>query len=115
MHAATSYNSTHMRALENAKVLYADPANCSRRFYYAKDDDTSTSWEGKVTDSHEFMDRTSSTSSGIPVYTGDASGFVAGLWHGDSSHNHQFLVLNAPPTVRPTSGSCTPRCWVYTT
>ena len=89
-HARIQTNPDHVHALEQAKLLYSDPANCTRRLYYAEDTDSSAFWEGKVHDSHEYLDSTSRTPNGIPVYTGDASGFAAGVWYRDSSHIRQF-------------------------
>ena len=83
-------NPSHVHALEQAKLLYSDPDNCTRRLYYAEDTDSSAFWEGKVHDTHEHLDNTSRTSRRIPVYTRDASGFAAGVWYQDSSHIHQF-------------------------
>jgi hypothetical protein len=88
-----------MDALERVKVLYADAANCERRFYYSPTTGTSGFWTGDTNDTHVQLDHTSTTSEGVPVYTGDASGFAAGVWHKDLRHIHYFSTERAAPNM----------------
>ena len=62
-----------MDALERVNVMYADAANCERRFYFSPTTGTSGFWTSETNDAHNLLDLTSTTSEGIPVYTvGDA-------------------------------------------
>jgi hypothetical protein len=95
--ARISVGEPHLRALQNARKLYGPEHSCSRPFYYSDNTDTSAFWTGEVVDSHEFMDEHSATAEGIPVFTGDASGFAAGVWYRDLRHIHYFPPhLQAP-------------------
>ena len=87
----------HLRALQRAGDLLRDPANCKRRIYHDASLGTTTFWKGEVADTHEDMDRTSSTSTGIPVYTGDADKGAAGVWYKDRRYIQPFPEQHQPP------------------
>ena len=86
-----------LRALQQAADLLRDPARCKRRIYYDADQEFTSFWKGVVPDSHEYMDKHSSTTSGIPVYTGDADKGAAGVWYQDQRHIHPFPEHHQPP------------------
>ena len=69
----------------------------SRRFYPNKDPAQAGFWRGVVPDTHEEIDKTSCTRSGIPVLTGDASGDQAGLFFRDAHRIHAFPKEECTP------------------
>lgn len=87
----------HLRALQQAGDLLRDPARCKRRIYHDACLGTTGFWKGSVPDTHEYMDKHSSTSAGIPVYTGDADKGAAGVWYRDQRHIHPFPPSEQPP------------------
>ena len=87
----------HLRALQQAGDLLRDPARCRRRIYYDASLGATGFWKGVVPDTHEYMDKHSSTASGIPVYTGDADKGAAGVWYRDQRHIHLFPPSEQPP------------------
>ena len=80
----------HLQALRQAGDLLRDPARCKRRIYHDVSLGTTSFWKGDVADTHEYMDKHSSTATGIPVYTGDADKGAAGVWYRDQRHIHIF-------------------------
>ena len=61
-------------ALERCRSILQCDYKLRRKWYDDEDTDLAGFWEGQCKDSHEYLDRTSETRNGIPVYTGDASG-----------------------------------------
>ena len=96
-HARSRCRPHHLRALQRAGDLLRNPANCKRRIYHDDALGATTFWKGEVTDSHEDMDRTSSTTVGIPVYTGDADKGAAGVWYKDRRFIQPFPEHHQPP------------------
>ena len=96
-HARSRCQPRHLRALQRAGDLLRDPANCKRRIYHDGALGATTFWKGEVADTHEYMYRTSSTSTGIPVYTGDADKGAAGVWYKDRRYIHPFPEHHQPP------------------
>ena len=89
-HSRVTVHPHHLLALRQAAALLDNEANCRRRIYHDSDDGTTGFWQGHVPDTHEAMDESSTTASGILVYTGDADKGAAGLWHKDLRHVQVF-------------------------
>ena len=87
----------HLRDLLHASELLLDREGCKRRIYYDASSDTTAFWKGVVPDTHDDMDRTSATASGIHVFTGDADKGAAGLWFHDQRHVRPFPIEHQPP------------------
>ena len=96
-HARSHVRPHHLRALQQAGELLADPERCRRRIYHDPGQNTTGFWTGTVPDTHEYMDAHSATSTGIPVFTGDADKGAAGVWYLDERHIHQFPPDQQPP------------------
>ena len=96
-HSRSHCRPDQLRALRHAAALLNDGEGCRRRMYYDPTDDVTTFWKGLVPDSHAEMDASSSTLSGIHVYTGDADKGAAGLWYKDKRHVHPFPAEHQPP------------------
>jgi hypothetical protein len=86
---------TAIQAYEHWVEVLKSP--CSRRFYPNKDPAQAGFWKGVVPDTHDEMDETSYTRSGIPVLTGDASGDQAGLFFGDAQRIYSFPDKECTP------------------
>ena len=81
-----------VEALLGAKKILASESDLRRRWYPHPDPVLAGFWEGKVLDSHRYMDEHSFTSHGVPVVTGDASGD-----QGAAHHAGEMLIWEYPP------------------
>ena len=82
-------------ALERCRSILQCDYKLRRKWYDDEDTDLAGFWEGQCKDSHEYLDRTSETRNGIPVYTGDASGRGGGA---PDTHKQDLIrLLNQAP------------------
>ena len=81
-----------VEALVGAKAILACESDLRRRWYPHTNPELAGFWEGKVVDSHEYMDEHSFASHGVPVITGDASGD-----QGAAHHAGEMLIWEYPP------------------
>jgi hypothetical protein len=72
-------------------------AGFSRKFYPAKDHTQAGFWRGIVKDTHDEINKSSHTATGIPVFTGDASGDQAGFFFEDAQKIYVFSEEESTP------------------
>ena len=63
-----------VEAVRGANAILASEGDLRRRWYPHSNPELAGFWEGKVLDSHQYLDEHSFTSHGVPVITSDASG-----------------------------------------